>query len=590
MSPVKRTPFHVLLIKPSHYDDDGYVIQWWRSSLPANSLATVYAIAQDCARREVLGEGVEIRVRAIDETNSRVRPEKLTRQLRRAGGDALVCLVGVQSNQFPRSLDIARRFRAAGLPVVIGGFHVSGCLAMLKERPAELQDALDLGVSLFAGELEGRMDRLLRDAANGGLEPVYDYLNDLPDMTGTPTPFLPADRVRLTMGRRSSFDAGRGCPYLCSFCTIINVQGRKSRQRSADDVERLVRANAAEGISNFFITDDNFARNAKWEEILDRLIALREAGTEIRLVIQADTQSYRIPRFIEKAGRAGVTRVFLGLENINPDALEAARKGQNKITDYRAMLQAWHAAGVLTYAGYILGFPNDTPETIRRDIEIIKKELPIDIMEFFVLTPLPGSKDHQRLVEAGVPLDPDLNNYDTQHVTMDHPRMSKGEWQEIFREAWDRYYTPEHVATVLRRARAWGYTPRLMMDKLFAFHAPILYENMHPLEGGLIRLKRRRDRRPGLAIENPLVFYPRLAWEIVTKYGGAFAMHRRYKRILAQVEAEPHPLEDSDIAMTPVEAGEEERLALYTATASAQAFVRRRRQRAAGRAKPARKR
>jgi radical SAM superfamily enzyme YgiQ (UPF0313 family) len=493
-------------------------------------------------------------------------------------------LVGVQSNQYPRALDIARRFRAADLPVVIGGFHVSGCLAMLDQTPPEIQEALDAGITLFAGELEGRLDGLLRDVINDALKPVYDYLKDLPDMTGTPTPFLPADRVRLTMGKRSSFDAGRGCPYLCSFCTIINVQGRKSRHRTADDVERLVRANAGEGISNFFITDDNFARNANWEPIFDRLIQLRESGMEITLVVQVDTQSHRIPRFIEKAGKAGVTRAFIGMENINPEALKTARKGQNKITDYRTMLQAWHRAGVLTYAGYILGFPDDTPDTIRRDIEIIKRELPVDILELFILTPLPGSKDHQRLVEAGVPLDPDMNNYDLQHVTMDHPKMSRAEWQGIYREAWDLYYTPEHVATVLRRALAWGYDPKHMMAKLFAFYAPIVYEKMHPLEGGLIRLKRRRDRRPGLPIEHPLVFYPKLAWEYLAKYAGAYAMHKRYKRILAEVKAQPNPQDYMDTAMTPVSEGEEERLELFTVTVSAQEFVQKRRARAARRA------
>jgi len=569
--------FHLLLIKPSHYDDDGYVIQWLRSSLPSNSLATVYGIAQDAAERKVLGKDVEIRVRALDETNSRVDVRKLLRELRRSGGKVLVGMVGVQSNQYPRALDIAKRFRAADFPVVIGGFHVSGCLAMLKEMPVELKDALDLGISLFAGELEGRLDDLLCDASKGRLQPVYDYLNDLPDMSGTPTPYLPPDRVRLTMGKRASFDAGRGCPYLCSFCTIINVQGRKSRHRTADDVERLVRANGKDGINNFFITDDNFARNSNWEEIFDRLIALRESGMEIWLVIQVDTQSHRIRRFVEKAGRAGVTRAFIGMENINPDSLKTAQKGQNKITDYRAMLQAWHAVGVLTYAGYIIGFDNDTPESIRRDMEIIKRELPIDIMEFFVLTPLPGSKDHQRMVEAGVPLDPDMNNYDTQHVTVAHPKMSKAELEGIYREVWDLYYTEEHVATVLRRSRAWGYDPKHMMAKLFAFHAPVVYERMHPLEGGLIRRKVRRDRRPGFPIENPLVFYPKLVWEYVGKYSGAFAMHRRYRRILAEVEAESNPEGYMDTATTPVEQGEEDNLELFTATISAQEFVQKRR-------------
>jgi hypothetical protein len=310
---------------------------------------------------------------------------------------------------------------------------------------------------------------------------------------------------------------------------------------------------------------------------------MRESGMEIRLVTQVDTQAHRIPRFIEKAGKAGVTRTFIGMENINPDSLKGAQKGQNKITDYRTMLQAWHRAGVLTYAGYIIGFPSDTPESIRRDIEIIKRELPIDVMEFFILTPLPGSKDHQRLVEAGTALDPDMNNYDTQHVTTDHPQMSKAEWEGIYREVWDLYYTDEHVARVLRRARAWGYDPENMMAKLFAFHAPVVYERMHPLEGGLIRRKVRRNRRPGFPIENPLLFYPRLAWEYLTKYSGAFAMNRRYRRILAEVMADPSPEDYSDTAMSPVTEAEEQTLDLFTVTVSAQRFVEKRRAMAARR-------
>ena len=89
--------------------------------------------------------------------------------------------------------------------------------------------------------------------------------------------------------------------------------------------------------------------------------------------------------------------MFIGLENINPDNLVGVKKKQNRIAEYREMLLAWKRAGCFTYAGYILGFPNDTPETIRRDIAIIQRELPLDILEFFCLTPLPGSEDHQRL-------------------------------------------------------------------------------------------------------------------------------------------------------------------------------------------------
>jgi radical SAM superfamily enzyme YgiQ (UPF0313 family) len=182
------------------------------------------------------------------------------------------------------------------------------------------------------------------------------------------------------------------------------------------------------------VTDDNFARNKNWEEILDRLIELREGeGMQLPLILQVDTLCHRIPGFIEKAARAGCATVFIGLENINPESLLGTKKRQNKIWEYREMLQAWRKVRMMTYAGYILGFPTDTPSSIARDIEIIKKELPIDILEFFFLTPLPGSEDHKNLLTKGAPMNSDMNIYDLEHVCTTHPRMSQAEWEHALK-------------------------------------------------------------------------------------------------------------------------------------------------------------
>jgi len=146
--------FQLILIKPSHYDDDGYVIRWWRAMIPSNSLAAVYGIAADCATRRVLGPDVAIDIEVIDETNTRIDVPGIIARLRRHGDFGCIALIGVQSNQYPRALDIARPFRAAGLPVAMGGFHVSGCLSMLDGRAIELDACRDMGVAMFAGEAE----------------------------------------------------------------------------------------------------------------------------------------------------------------------------------------------------------------------------------------------------------------------------------------------------------------------------------------------------------------------------------------------------------------------------------------------------
>src|ERR1700682_6288778 len=182
---IPKRRFQLVLIKPSHYGDDGYVIRWWRSMIPSNSLASIYGIAVDSAARGVLGADIDIDIEAIDEFNTRVDISRLLQNFSRNENFGLVALIGVQSNQYPRALDIARRFREANVPVTIGGFHVSGCLSMLDGRAIELDACRDMGIAIFAGEAEVELDRVLRDAAAGQLAPLYNVMKDLPAIEGT---------------------------------------------------------------------------------------------------------------------------------------------------------------------------------------------------------------------------------------------------------------------------------------------------------------------------------------------------------------------------------------------------------------------
>ena len=563
-----KRKFSLVLIKPSHYDDDGYVIQWFRSAIPSNSLAVLYGLALECAADKILGDDIELEIHAFDETNSHINPKKIASLIENADG-GMVMLVGVQSNQFPRALDIAAPLREKGIQVAVGGFHVSGTFSMLKERDAHVEKALEMGISLFAGEAEGRLGQVLKDAFYKNLQPIYNFMDDLPNMNGVATPLLPAERVHLTAGATTSFDAGRGCPFACSFCTIINVQGRKSRRRSPEDIEKIVRTNVAQGLHSFFITDDNFARNKDWEAILDKLIDLREVEKlKISFIIQVDTLCHKLPHFIEKSKRAGVKRVFIGLENINPESLLGASKRQNKITDYRQMLLAWKKVGIVTYCGYILGFPGDTQETILHDIEIIKRELPVDLLEFFYLTPLPGSEDHKKLHEAGVAMDADLNKYDLNHAVTAHPKMSRRDWEKTYRAAWENYYTDAHIETVLRRAIATGTSPGKTMFFITWFKGCIDIEGIHPLEGGFLRRKKRTSRRSNLPLENPLLFYPHYLAEILWKQFKWISLYLRLRLIYRKVRLDPKKLEYMDLALEPVTDDELETRELFQSEAA----------------------
>jgi radical SAM superfamily enzyme YgiQ (UPF0313 family) len=566
--------FIIDLLKPSHYDDDGYVVQWWRGSIPSNSLSALYGITLDARERRILGEGVDIEINAYDETNLTLPIGRIIRRIKANDNCGIVFLVGVQSNQFPRAIHIARQFRAAGIKVALGGFHVSGCLAMLPKIPPDIQEAIDLGVTMFVGEAEGRIDEFLRAAYNDELKPIYNYLAELPGMDGATLPFLTKDHIKRYLGNIGSFDAGRGCPFSCSFCTIINVQGRKSRYRTADDVEALMRQHASQGVHSFFITDDNFARNKNWEAILDRLIVLRrQEKIRLNITMQVDTLCHKLPNFIEKAARAGVKRVFIGLENINPENLKIASKGQNRITEYRKMLQAWHKAKVMTFAGYILGFPGDTAESIAHDIEIIKRELPIDILEFFILTPLPGSQDHKELYLKGARLDPDMNKYDLEHVTSDHGSMTSEQMAAIYERAWHIYYTPEHIETLIKRNIAAGMRSSRMAAMIFYYYGCFLHERVHPLQGGAFRRKVRSQRRPDMPRVNPFIFYPKRLAEIARTYGKAGMYALWLERVRRRLEKDPATKNYIDLATTPVVDETAESLELYELNDAARAAV-----------------
>lgn len=542
--------FFVDLIRVSRYDDDGYLVQWRKTFIPSSSLACLHSLIS-AIDAKTFGPGVELIVHAYDEYHTVVPTRQIIRRIRRRDSRGVVLLVGVQTSQFPRAADLARELRAAGIQVAIGGFHVSGCLAMLPQLPADMQALQALGVCLFAGEAEGRIEGLLADAYNTRLRSVYDYLAEPPEIVGHPLPNLPGEVARRTL-QLTAFDAGRGCPFRCSFCTVINIQGRKSRVRDAADVERLVRDHARRGVWRFFITDDNLARNRNWEQIFDRLILLREReGFRLEIGIQVDVLCHRIPGFIEKASRAGCSRIFVGLESMNAANLADAGKRQNRLEECRRALQAWRAHGALTYAGYIIGFSNDTPGSIEQDIRLLQRELPVDILELFVLTPLPGSADHRALALGGAWLEPDLSLYDAEHVTTEHPLMSAHAWQETYDRAWDLYYSPQHVETLMRRARASGLSTKRVQSAVLAYYGCHRFEGLHALQGGIGRRKVRATRRPGFPRERLLPFLARRLRENAVTWYGYLRFWLSLERIRRRVLNEPRCAEHLDRAVTP---------------------------------------
>ena len=506
--------FHVVLIKPSRYDDNGYVISWFRGVLVSNSMAVINALTEQADREEVLGPDVEIITHFYDETVRRIPVKRLVREVQLNTDRAVVCMVGVQTNQFTRAVDLGKEFIAYGLNVMIGGFHVSGSIQMLPRIPDEIQEGIDAGITMVAGEVENRWGELLKDAYNNSLKPLYNFLNDQPSLEGAVVPFVSKENLSFNGdSRQTSFDAGRGCPFKCSFCTIINVQGNAMRGRTPDDIEALIKRNQAQDMRGFFITDDNFARHPRWEEIVDRIISLKKKK-RVTLMIQTDTMSYRIPRFVDKLARAGCRRIFIGMESVNPDNLKACGKPQNRIHEYRTMLQAWRDASVVTHAGYIIGFPGDTYDSIMRDVERLKQELPIEFVVFFMMTPLPGSQDHLDNYLKGVPMAKEMNDYDTTRPCAEHPRMSRDELMRAYRDAWKSFYSREHVETILKRRK--DRRQKNVARDMIWFRSAVFVEGLHPFLFGIFRIKGRKRRSPKFPTESIPVYYCRRTWDIAS--------------------------------------------------------------------------
>ena len=505
---------HLVLLKPSKYDDEGFVIRHWRGVLPSNTLACLHGLTEDVRQRGSLGD-VDVRVHLLDEAVVKISIDKIVSLNRRPWERAVVGLVGVQSNQFARATDIALALRREGVPVIVGGFHVSGMLALFPTVSPEIQQLVDAGVSVVAGEVEHRWEDLLRDAYEGRLQPVYRFLNDLPDLSDVPRPVVSKRYLRRFIASNfGTVDSSRGCPFKCSFCTIINVQGRRNRHRSPASIADMIRRSYREsGVYFYFFTDDNFARNPAWDEIFDELIQLREQrGVPVEFMMQVDLLSHKIPNFIEKAAQAGCSNVFIGMESVNPQNLKDSDKNQNRVDEYKKLIDAWHDVRVSTHTGYIIGFPADTEESVRADVDRLISEIRPQRVSFFMMCPLPGSKDHQKMVEAGAPLDADYNTYDSFHESMPHPHMKNGAWTRAYREAWQRFYSFENMKTVLARADAKNYWD--ILKNFYWYKNSVFNEGAHPMITGFFRFKDRTTRREGFARESRLAHFRRRVPEI----------------------------------------------------------------------------
>ncbi|MGL6194283.1 MAG: B12-binding domain-containing radical SAM protein [Thermoguttaceae bacterium] len=525
---MKKT-LEIVYIAPSRYDDEGYVKRYIWGVVPSNSLAVLRSLTESLAAEKPF-PGVDIRIRCYDDCVQKIPFKKIAKLNSRPDTKVVVGLVGVQTGQFPRAAEIAVEFKKLGVDSMIGGFHVSGVLALFGNLTPELQELVDQGVTLICGESEtpGVLRDLYADALNDNLKPIYTFPK-APSIEDVPLPQADPLYLKHFGAKWATIDSSRGCPYGCSFCTVINVQGRKMRCRTAENVLNTIRSNYEKGAKRFFFTDDNFARNKVWSEILDGIIEMRKEGKNIGFMMQVDTKSSKIPNFVEKAKEAGCSSVFIGMESVNPENLKAAGKVQNSVDEYREMVRKWQSNEILVHVGYIIGFPHDTLESVKSDVQFLRDHVGVDLASFFMLTPLPGSVDHYEMVQRGDELDPDLNNYDSFHAASKHPKMTAEEWNAATKLAYSEFYTKEHCTTILRRVARKHYW--LMFWNLIWYRYSGVFSGTHPMMTGFFRVKNRLERRPGQKKEGLFRFAARWAKEFVLDAGSYTRLFFEFQEI-----------------------------------------------------------
>ncbi len=499
----------VTLIRATNYTDDGYPIKMRINVIRSNTLTQMAALTRDIVTHPFF-RGTKVNVTTIDEAYENVPVRKIIKNSNKPGVKSIVMVVGVQTNQFPRAQDIASWFLPHDIPVLIGGFHVSGMLAMIGETD-DLKEAAAKGIVLVAGEVEnGRLPAVLKDVIKGQQKQLYNYLNPTPDLSDLPIPELTKDDFKRSASNFATLDTGRGCVFNCDFCTIINVQGRTMRFRNPEQVGDFVRQSYRNaGVTHCFFTDDNLARNPHWRELFAELIKIREEEKiPFTFMMQSDLAARKMKGgdFFELAARAGCNQVFFGVESVNKENLRAQTKFQNQVNQYKDLVEHCNSFGITCHAGYILGLPFDTPESIKEDVAELQR-MGFDSASFYILSPLPGSKDHQVWWNEGRWMDEDFNTYDSAHVAVQPERMTREELQQVWHEAWEQFYSTDHMVNVLKKWRhdKWHYWDRLSFFAWYIYTSRI--ERLHPMNCGFWTLRYRNDRRPGFPKEAFLRFW-----------------------------------------------------------------------------------
>ncbi len=451
----------VVLIKPSKYAVDGSVERFRKGFLPN---ATLYHIAS--LTPESI-DNVPVTIHRVDEY---VWQDLDYLRLLHHDPDTitLLALVGVQSHQFHRALDLTAYARHHGVRhCVIGGPHVMTCdTSMFQGR----------GVSFAMAEGELIWEQILRDAVAGELQPVYGrdqrWALQLPGTVITPPG--PEELARYALPMLGLYPV-RGCPYQCNFCSVIKISGRQIRSPDIESTLQSLRLAKQAGVEMIFFVSDNFN---KFPAVRNLMQAMIDEQLRIPFFCQCDTQIAKDPSLIDLLGRAGCIEIFLGVESFNRKTLKAAGKHHNHPTHYADIIRYCREASIKAHFSNIIGFPDDDEEGIRLHLDVLK-ELRPTVATFFVLTPIPGTEQYDDFRKSGLITERNLDRFDTTCPTWSHPHLSPRQLEDLLYHCYSSY-----CGFLLKSG---GLT--LPEQRQAVFHRLQAAQRVHPMSGGFERIR-----------------------------------------------------------------------------------------------------
>ena len=463
----------VVIIKPSKYGLSGKVERFRWGFMPNSTVPYIRSMTPKSF------DGVPIETYAIDEyVQTDLRYLEL---LRNPQKPTILALVGVQSHQFQRSLDLAAFARANGVRhCVIGGPHPMTCdTSMLQNR----------GISFAIAEAELIWPQILRDAIDGELQPVYGSEQRWAEDLEAPVLIPPSKRdLRRYISPMLGIYPARGCPFTCNFCSVIKIAGRRIRSQSIETTMESLRKAKAAGVRLVMFTSDNFNKYSEAPELLEQMIAEK---IQIPFFVQCDTQVGKQEEMVRLLARAGCFEMFVGVESFSRKTLLAARKTQNHPELYAEIVRLCRHYRIKSHFSNILGFPEDTESNVRQHFRLLQEMRPT-VASFYILTPIPGTEQYDQFLTAGWISEQNLDRFDGHNPTWKHPNLNAAQLESLLFYCYKAFYSARHTITAafdVLKPKAISTGPPAGFG-LALFNRYCADRRRHPMSGGVGQVQR----------------------------------------------------------------------------------------------------